>query len=800
MSYALVVDDNDLNTAYVSTLLRAHAFEVECAANGALALSIARRTPPVVVVSDLLMPILDGFKLLQIWKSDPKLKHIPFIVYTATYSDPRDERLARDLGADAYIRRPNEPDEFMQRLRQVLEQGSVAVPAIEHPTARDDARTLSQYNEALIRRLDSRSRQLKTTQQELEAQIYEKERMIARQIAILDALSALVAMLDSAGNVVAVNEAWRKAAADNAMQAPAFGVGMNYLLVCDAGDATSVSEGIRAVLQNKSPAFSFEYECNTPTGPRWYLLTATPLHAGELDGAVVMHLELTDRKLAEIDRRESREQYLLLLNSTAEGIFGLDLRGVCTFSNAAAARALGYQNADDMVGIDFHGKHHYLDAEGNPSKKEDCVVLLATRTGSGSLAGTDAFCRLDGTQIPVDFWSYPIRRDGTTVGLVVTFLDATERRNLEARLLQAQKMEAVGRLAGGMAHDFNNTLQVVLTSVELLGERTSHDPTARSLLSQISVTGQRAASFTRQLLTFSRRQLMHPIVIDLNETIRGMEGMLRPLLGEDIALKLQLEGNTQPILADNGQIQQVLMNLIVNARDALPQGGRIDVRTSNAELAHKAQPYVVLSISDSGSGMDQDTQRKIFDPFFTTKDAGTGLGLASVYGIVTQWGGHIEVRSELGQGSTFDLYIPLSTRSIEAARQPVQIPRTLKGSEAILLVEDEHALRQLLAEGLRSYGYTVLEAGNGQSGISLADTSTTRIDLLLTDVILPDISGQQVADHIIGLRPSLKRVFMSGYAADYVSARGGAKSEVTMLEKPFTLGTLLQVVRETLDH
>jgi CheY-like chemotaxis protein/two-component sensor histidine kinase len=371
-------------------------------------------------------------------------------------------------------------------------------------------------------------------------------------------------------------------------------------------------------------------------------------------------------------------------------------------------------------------------------------------------------------------------------------------------------MEAVGRLAGGVAHDFNNALQVLLGSAELLNERLADDPEGRKLVMQIHTTGNRAASLTRQLLAFSRKQLRRPVVLDLNALIRDMEGMLRPMIGEDIELTMLLDEHVQPIEADGGQIEQVLMNLAVNARDAMPDGGEIVIRTSTvhkspdpvARKASQREPYVLLTVTDSGCGMDDKTRARIFEPYFTTKEAekGTGLGLSTVYAIVNQSGGSIDVKSKPGEGTTFHIHFPLAAGQIELVSVTAPVIRTLTGSETILVVEDEDALRALLTQNLRAYGYTVLEAENGKRAILLGHLADAPIDLLLTDVILSDIGGRLVADQILTRRPAMRVIYMSGYTADSISARGVVEVDTVLLEKPFTLQALLRTVRQVLDQ
>jgi two-component system, cell cycle sensor histidine kinase and response regulator CckA len=388
--------------------------------------------------------------------------------------------------------------------------------------------------------------------------------------------------------------------------------------------------------------------------------------------------------------------------------------------------------------------------------------------------------------------------------------DVTEAKRLEEQFRQAQKMEAVGRLAGGVAHDFNNMLSVVLGFCDLAQERTNQESIARDL-GQIKKAAQRAAALTRQLLAFSRQQLLLPRVLNLNEIVRDISPMLSRVISGDISLTYIPEPCLGSVKADLGQMEQVLMNLVMNARDAMPQGGKIFIETANAELdttynrsdqAIEPGPYVLLSVSDTGSGMDSQTVAKIFEPFFTTKPpgVGTGLGLSMVYGVIRQSGGHIWVYSEPGQGTTFKIYLP----RIDDAAEP--LPRIMpevvskSGSETVLVVEDEQDLRELIIELLESEGYRGLGAKDGPSAIAMSEAYGNAIHVLLTDVVLPGMSGSVLAGRIKESRPDIKVLYMSGYTGNLIAHLGGLASGSAFIQKPFTKHSLLSELRTILDQ
>jgi nitrogen-specific signal transduction histidine kinase len=388
--------------------------------------------------------------------------------------------------------------------------------------------------------------------------------------------------------------------------------------------------------------------------------------------------------------------------------------------------------------------------------------------------------------------------------------DVGDRKRLEAQYRQAQKMEAVGQLAGGVAHDFNNMLTIMLGYAEML-EGQLADREAAELLREIGRAGQRAAAITRQLLAFSRKQVLDPRVVSLNAIVLDMEKMLGRLIGEDVALTTALEPELWQVRVDPGQIEQVIMNLAVNARDAMPQGGRLTLETANVTLDTsyaRTHPYVqpgnyaLLAMTDTGCGMDEATRARVFEPFFTTKEKGkgTGLGMATVYGIIKQSGGHIEVYSEPAHGTTLKVYLPAIAEAAApdgSARAPAAACR---GTETVLLVEDEEALRILARQVLKSHGYEVLEAIHGDEAMRVADAHSGPIHILVTDVVMPLIGGRQLAERLRSVRPQTKVLFMSGYTDDAIVRHGILEAQAEFLQKPFTPSALARKVREVLDR
>jgi two-component system cell cycle sensor histidine kinase/response regulator CckA len=395
-------------------------------------------------------------------------------------------------------------------------------------------------------------------------------------------------------------------------------------------------------------------------------------------------------------------------------------------------------------------------------------------------------------------------------GLIV---DITDRKMLEGQLQQARKMEAVGRLAGGVAHDFNNLLTIIKGYVEMAQQRCLDRPELYSDIRRIEEAADRAVTLVRQLLAFSRKQVLRPKILDLNNIVLNLDQLLRRLMNENIEIKTFVSKEVGPIKADPGQIEQVIMNLVVNARDALPNGGRILIETSNVDLDSTYArdhavvipgPYVLLAVSDTGIGMTSETVGHIFEPFYTTKESGrgTGLGLSTVYGIVKQSGGYIWVYSELGKGTTFKVYLPRVTDAIPASAAPVTTPAstTHKGKETILLVEDEPDLRELTQMVLSEKGYKVIGAPSPEEAERLAGNNGEEIHLLLTDVVMPGISGRELARRLTGRFPHLRVMYMSGYTYNVIAEDGTLEEGMTFLQKPFTPQALAEKVREALDR
>lgn len=629
---------------------------------------------------------------------------------------------------------------------------------------------------------------------------------------------------------------------------------------------------------------------------------------------------------------QAKEQLQLLLDSTAEAIYAVDINGACTLCNAACLRLLGYSRDFELLAKNMHALMHHTRPDGRAYPVEECKIFQAFRQGKGAYVRDEVFWRADGTSFPAEYWSYPVHKNGRVVGSVVTFFDITQRkkseealrrsesrhrsiiesapfgvcrvdrsgriamansafatmlgyqssnevlglntdvdvylnpmeqqrardyasedsrvgyetkwkrkdgktitvrlggrrlpdddelpggfevfveditahRSLQKQFEHAQKMEAVGRLAGGVAHDFNNLLMIISGYAQLLDESSADPRKVVEYATRIQDASSRAATVTRQLLAFSRKQVLEPTVLDLSYVVKDLAKMLPRLLGEDVETVMELDAQVGTVRADRGQIEQVIMNLAVNARDAMPQGGRLTIATSNVALdasyyqGVEVPPgqYVLLTVSDTGIGMDAATQVHIFEPFYTTKEAGkgTGLGLATVYGIVKQSNGFIWVYSEPDKGSIFKIYLPRIDAAADSDEnlQLVQVPSA--GTETILLVEDEVVLRNVCRVYLESKGYTVLEAGNAKEAMKICQSHDHPIHVLITDIVMPGLGGLELAKSALEIRPELSVVLVSGFTDRPLDRE--AISFGRFLQKPFSFDALARTIRSLLD-
>jgi len=531
------------------------------------------------------------------------------------------------------------------------------------------------------------------------------------------------------------------------------------------------------------------------------------LHVPAVGGFVVNARDVTEQREAEEALRRSDERFRAILERTTDALLVVDADTRITWASPSAHEIYGVA-PEELIGQSSIELVHPDDRRRLGATPEE---VRARRAAPGILRLDEVRVRhRDGTWRLVQAETRNLLHVPAVEGIVVTVRDVTEQRRLEQQYLQAQKLESVGRLAGGVAHDFNNLLIGILGYADLLEEDLRAGRPSLEDLGEIRKAGERARDLTSQLLAVARRQVSEPRVVEVNGVVRDSEKLLRRVLGEDIDLSVQLEPAPWKVKVDPTSLQQVVLNLAVNARDAMPRGGKLTIETANVELDQRYAlghegvppgPYVLLAISDSGQGMSTEVQAHAFEPFFTTKapGAGTGLGLATVYGIVKQAGGHIWLYSEPERGTTFKIYLP-RTDQVAADRPPRPPTPVQRGSETILVVEDEAPVRALVDRVLAEAGYRVLLAGGGQAALDLAAGHDGPIDLLLTDVVMPGLSGRQVADALAAARPGLRVLYASGYTQNTIVHHGVLDPEVRFLAKPFTPSALLERIRAVLDE
>ncbi len=514
--------------------------------------------------------------------------------------------------------------------------------------------------------------------------------------------------------------------------------------------------------------------------------------------ALALHAGEQQRWHAEAALRASEERFRALVENSSDTLLLLDAEGRVTYLTPSSMRHLGWQ-LDHIVGRSLLNVLH-------PDDRERAGERMAEAVANPGQPVTDEvrFHHADGSWRIMEGVAVSRLSDPAVAGVVVNARDITERRRLEDQLRQSQKLEAVGQLAGGVAHDFNNMLTAILGYCHLLLDELPDGHPMRLDVREIQAAGDRAASLTRQLLAFSRRQMLQPQVILINTLITQMETLLRRVISEDMELVIGLASGLRAVTVDPASVEQVLVSLTVNARDAMPGGGRLTIKTANVEvdesfaathLQMTPGSYVMIAVGDTGAGMDATTQRRVFEPFFTTKEQGrgSGLGLATVYGIVKQSGGYIGVYSEPGHGTVFKVYLPVTDAVSSAPDGEAPL-----GSETVLLVEDEEAVRAIAGEVLRRHGYVVLAASHGEEAMRMALQHPHEIHLMVTDVVMPRMSGRELADRLALVRPAMKRLFMSGYT-DHVVMQRDLAPGVAFLQKPFTPEVFARKVRSVLD-
>ncbi len=627
-------------------------------------------------------------------------------------------------------------------------------------------------------------------------------------LAVFNSLPAQVAIVESNGVIIAVNQSWEHGPGENPLLSRECVPGFNYFAFCATvpGEHQTTGHalvaGARHVLAGSQPDFHLEYRYCAALQRRWFSIRLTRLAAPGRNRVVVTLQEITALKAAE----EERALLSTAIEQAAESVVITDRAGMILYVNPAFEKTTGYSRREAI------GQNPRILKSGRHDGafyKNMWDTLQQGETWHGKFVNV----RKDGKPYTESATISPIRNSqGEIEHYVALKLDITREARLEEQFLQAQKLESVGRLTSGVAHDFNNMLSVVIMQCELAALSENLAPEVHDAIKEIRTAAQRASNLTRQLLLFSRQQLMQPHLLDLNDEVASLSKMLRRIIGEDVKLDLRLPSSPIGVRADATMLDQLLLNLAVNARDAMPNGGRLLIETGiksvDEEVArahgHEAGGlYAWLCVSDSGCGIPKDILPKIFDPFFTTKEPGkgTGLGLATVFGIVQQHKGWITVYSEPGRGTNFQVFLPLSDVQPKAADAKAAAAQISQGTETILLVEDDHILRSVTRATLEKNGYQVHEAASGREGLQIWQQHGSSIDLLLTDMVMPEgMTGRQLAEEIKVRSPNLKVIYTSGYSAEMSGVELALHEGESFLQKPFSRLELLELVRAKIFH
>jgi PAS domain S-box-containing protein len=819
----LVVEDSETQALALRSLLLQEGFQVTRAATGEEALAHLEREHPDLVLSDIVMPGMSGYELCRRIKSDPALSSLPVVLLTSLV-DPLDIVRGLECGADNYVTKPYDPEYLCARLRHVRDRRRLrtASKASLGVNVRflGTSFTITSEREQILdlfistvedvvrtnHALHESQRELAVAQARLEE--YAHGRTLRAQLsdekyaALMHQASDAILVLDLSGRILESNER-----ATELFGLPAESLrGRTLREFAASEDVDRLDREFRGL--QETPRITTELTFASDAGRRAtcaFSASRTRSRDGDLVLAILHDVTVIHDATNRVRKSQWRLEQAQQLS--AVGSWERNLAAGTSEWSAETFRLFG------IVPHDGDLRSEFLEAV-DPADRDAVEAALRDVERTGRRLSIEFRVTLpDGSARLLHGRGELVRDEaGQPSQILGTVQDITERRQLEEQLRQAQKMEAVGQLAGGVAHDFNNLLTVITSYSELLLADLPESEPIRAEIREIEEAARRAAALTRQLLAFSRRQVLQPQQVEVTSLIEQLEKLLRRLVREDIQIVTTLGEDTGTVWADPGQLEQVLVNLVVNARDAMPDGGRLTIRTMSSrypshltaspEMTAADGRCVLLEVVDTGTGMTPAVKARIFEPFFTTKDpgAGTGLGLSTVYGIVRQSGGDIEVQSAPAAGTTFRVYLPARSGAPPVVAPAGERGTSFRGGETILIVEDDEALRTVACRILREQGYDVRAARNGREALALCAEAATPIHLVLTDMVMPEMSGHELGREIASRFPGVCVLFMSGHTQNALLLEGVARGTSSFLDKPFTPATLTSKIREVLDN
>lgn len=807
MTRLLVVDDNEQNLYMLQVLLRGHGYEVASAGDGAEALEQARCDPPDVIITDILMPVMDGFALCREWKKDEQLKEIPLVFYTATYTDPQDKELALNLGAERFLVKPVEPDVLVRMLREIIEKAEAGRLVAPREPVEEEAVYFKEYNEALIRKLEDKMLQLEATNQELACEIAERVRAEealreseGRFHELFQGTPACCWTYDRKGVILDWNRACEELYGWTAEQA--IGKSM-YELMVQEENVSATQENMAAIFQGQSFQ-GLEFEDLRADGTVCRVLTNEyPIKdaSGQVIMGIFAELDITERVRAEEERelllaqiRGQAKQMQQIIDTVPEGVLLLDAKGLVILANPAAERDLAA-----LAGV----------------KVGDALTRLGERPLAELL-----------TSPPTQGLWHEVKAEGRTFEViarpmgkgpepedwVLVINDVTRAREIQEQLQQQVWLAALGQLAAGIAHDFNNILAVIVLYSQLMARSERLPDGTREGLAIINQQARHATRLIQQILDFGRRAMLEQQPLDLSLLLTEQVELLKRTLPEHIEIVLAYSREEEyAVSADPSRMQQVIMNLAVNARDAMPEGGSLRMGLERVEIEPGKSPllpemeageWIRLTVSDTGMGIAPDALLHIFEPFFTTKapGEGSGLGLAQVYGIVGQHGGRIDVETQVGEGTTFIIYLP--ALAVYPVEPPTPDDSTMPEGqgELVLVVEDETALRTALVQSLEYLNYQALEAANGEQALAVMEKHGKQVALVLSDMVMPVMGGIALLHALRQKGWEMPVILLTGHAMgkDFEELR--AQGLTAWLLKPLSVERLAQELASALSE